>query len=402
MKAQDSLIINFDNRYFTSGTNGIGFLKLLNCPSNGLIHFNAKPHKVIFPNDFSAKDTAVAFEYFTGWKDSKTKNSTALLFGNYSSFQPFVYVDNNHNLDFSDDGLPIVFNPDTTAIIYMRNASFPHALFPVKLIYPNLSAESKVEVEKFIGNSGPDVDGNSLLSVDYWFGTKRKNYRITNTLINGKMVKVALYDKNCNGLYNDIGEDRLIIGDVNEGFLSGRLETGGLIYEENLLVDIYGQTYRVTDIELSGRFIVLKESMQALEKVIGKGDEIGELVIPLISGESRTIAELQEKNKFLLLDFWGIWCIGCTQQLPDLKELASAYPDQLQVLGLNYGDNKEKIKNYINKNKITWLNGFASDQIIKELRNDGFPRYLLLDADAKIVLFKASIKEIEELLKEQY
>ena len=64
---------------------------------------------------------------------------------------------------------------------------------------------------------------------------------------------------------------------------------------------------------------------------------IGDLEINLKSGEVKTLSNLKSKEKFILLDFWGSWCKGCTQQLPKLKKLESDYSDKVQIIGLNYG-----------------------------------------------------------------
>ena len=107
---------------------------------------------------------------------------------------------------------------------------------------------------------------------------------------------------------------------------------------------------------------------------------------------------MQKENQYLLLDFWGTWCRGCTLQLPDLKNLANG-SNKIQVLGLNYGDNQARIEKYLAKHDIAWPNGIANEEIMKKLRIDGFPNYLLIDKNGDILIMNGTLKEIEERLK---
>jgi thiol-disulfide isomerase/thioredoxin len=45
------------------------------------------------------------------------------------------------------------------------------------------------------------------------------------------------------------------------------------------------------------------------------------------------------RGKIVLLNFWGIWCKSCRQEIPHLAELDRAWRDKgLVVLGADYGD----------------------------------------------------------------
>lgn len=397
--AQDSLFINFDNRYHSADDNGHGFMKLLKCPGDGKVTYNGKEHQIVFPDNFIMEDTALAFTYFTGWEDSKTGKSSLILIGNYSSYKPVLYVDYNQNLDFSDDGQPIAFGPDSTAVVYLKNSEHPSALFPVKLFYPKLSKESKKEVESMISMSGGDAIGNTILSVDYWLADKRMNYKVSDTWVNGKKYKIALYDYNCNGLYNDKESDRIIVSDYAENIISGELNKGAVVYSNTSQIEIGNQVYEIEGIEHSGKYIKLKKSKSSYKRPLGVGDEISYFKITLLSGKTETIKQLQHQDKYLLLDFWGAWCKGCTQQLPSLKELEKTNTEKLQIIGLNTGDERKQIDKFISKHNIEWINGHADDEIIKKLRIENFPTYMLLDKDGEIILMNGSIEKISKMIE---
>lgn len=397
--SQDSLLIRFDDTYHTSSDGRHGFMKLLKCPSDGSFYYAGNPHKFIFPEDFAAEDSAIAFNYFTGWENAPLHKATLLLFEDYSSNKPKIYVDYNHNLDFTDDGSPVTFNQDSTAIVYLKNSKFPDCLFPIKFIYPNLDSESKKQVESILSQSGNDVIGNTLLSVDHWLGDIRMNYKLSEIQLDGKTIKIGLVDFNCNGLYSDEGEDRIIILENDESFVSGSLSEGAIIYSRGEQLKINDQVYEIDSISHSGKLLVLVSSNGKFIPRIQVGSNISDIEITLISGESIAIKELLKDNKYLLLDFWGTWCAGCTQQLPALKELIDSEKDNLDIIGLNFKDSPKNIKKYAKKNKMKWKQGFANEDIIEKLRVDEFPTYLLVDQNGKIISMNADIDEIKNIVR---
>ena len=393
---QDTLQINFGPKYRMSDDEGHSFMKLIDNHNNEF-KYDGIDYSFTYPRNFSVNDTAIAFNYFTGWENAFIKNTTAFLFGNYKSRSPIVYVDYNHNLDFSDDGLPLQFDEEKGLTVYLENSNIPGAKFPIKLFYPDLNEEQKEQIKTFIKPSGLDAKGNNIVPIEFWLADKRKNFKITNTSINNKPLKIGLYDYNCNGLFDNIEKDRIMIGDNGKNKISGRLQKGAITFTKNTLISIMGMTYEVIEIETSGKYIKIAESEKIYHKPIGIGDNISDLKIELISGEIITVKDLLKENSYVLLDFWGSWCKGCTQQLPELKNLARTSRN-MEVIGINYGDDLNEIERYLLKHDIKWKNGRASEAMIKKLRIDGFPNYLLIDQDGNILIMDGTIKEISHQL----
>jgi thiol-disulfide isomerase/thioredoxin len=45
-------------------------------------------------------------------------------------------------------------------------------------------------------------------------------------------------------------------------------------------------------------------------------------------------------GKYVLLDFWGTWCIPCKEAVPGLKDLHTKYPD-LEMVSIALDDKLE-------------------------------------------------------------
>jgi cytochrome c biogenesis protein CcmG/thiol:disulfide interchange protein DsbE len=121
---------------------------------------------------------------------------------------------------------------------------------------------------------------------------------------------------------------------------------------------------------------------------------------------SKTVdtVEIFQLDKFYLLNIWSSWCVPCRKEHPILMELKNN--DKLKVIGMNYKDNKENAKNFLNEL------GNPYDKIIFDKKGThaiewgayGVPESFLINNN-KIIkkyigpLNKVSIEEIKLYIK---
>ncbi|HZW62112.1 MAG TPA: TlpA disulfide reductase family protein [Flavobacteriaceae bacterium] len=98
------------------------------------------------------------------------------------------------------------------------------------------------------------------------------------------------------------------------------------------------------------------------------------------------------KGKTILIDVWASWCKDCIVSLPELKTLQKEHPE-IVFLFLSLDRSTEKWKRGIEKYNISgehyymksgWKGAFG-----KFLNLDWIPRYLIVDPNQNIKLFKA-------------
>lgn len=74
--------------------------------------------------------------------------------------------------------------------------------------------------------------------------------------------------------------------------------------------------------------------------------------------------------------------------MPHLKELVELYEDQpFELIGINTADSPEDYRKGALKHEMTWLSAFQGDdpKITKQYQISGFPTYILIDPDGKIL-----------------
>ncbi|WP_346882074.1 TlpA disulfide reductase family protein [uncultured Algibacter sp.] len=96
------------------------------------------------------------------------------------------------------------------------------------------------------------------------------------------------------------------------------------------------------------------------------------------------------RGKYVLIDFWGIWCGPCVKEMPTVKAFQEKHEDKLIVLGINVGDTKENIKKFINENGYTWQHLVnddknISDNFMNRFNVSGFPTKFIIDPRGNIV-----------------
>jgi len=86
-------------------------------------------------------------------------------------------------------------------------------------------------------------------------------------------------------------------------------------------------------------------------------------------------------NKVVLLDFWGVWCSPCRQQIPRIRDLAAKYADQgLVVIGIHTQAGKEDLPSFLAQNDVPYLIAVDYDNRTSEAyRVTGYPTMALVD-----------------------
>jgi len=111
------------------------------------------------------------------------------------------------------------------------------------------------------------------------------------------------------------------------------------------------------------------------------------------------------KGKTILIDVWASWCRDCIVGLPNLKAIQKEY-DEVVYLFLSMDKTQKSWKNGIKKYDIEGVHYYMASgwdsAFSKSIDLDWVPRYMIVDGEGNIKLFraiKASDPKIKEHLK---
>lgn len=136
-------------------------------------------------------------------------------------------------------------------------------------------------------------------------------------------------------------------------------------------------------------------------------EALQEKLVTLDNKETTLEAVLNNyRGNKVLIDFWASWCKDCIVRLPDLKKLQKKYPNIIYLF-LSVDKDQGSWKSGIRKYKIEGEHynlpkGMNTGDLADFVNINWIPRYMVIDEDGNISLFKATKitdNNIEEALK---
>ena len=129
--------------------------------------------------------------------------------------------------------------------------------------------------------------------------------------------------------------------------------------------------------------------LAALEQEAAKKQEAG-IEAPLFTLnnlEGKPLALSSLRGKYVVLDFWGSWCVWCIKGFPQMKEYYAKYPGKFEILGIDCNDTQEKWKAAVKKHELPWLHVYCPDDatVLSDYGITGFPTKIIIGPDGKIV-----------------
>lgn len=109
--------------------------------------------------------------------------------------------------------------------------------------------------------------------------------------------------------------------------------------------------------------------------------------LPNLQGSTTKLSSL--RGKYVVLDFWGSWCIWCIRGIPNMKTYYAKYKDKMEILGVDCRDTEEKWKAAVAEHNLPWLQVRCPDDklqaIAAQYSIEGFPTKVVIDPQGKLV-----------------
>ena len=92
------------------------------------------------------------------------------------------------------------------------------------------------------------------------------------------------------------------------------------------------------------------------------------------------------KNKVTLINFWGMWCPYCVQEIPELVKFYKQYHQtQVEILAVNVGDNPKEVPLFVKNNQMAFPVLIDKNNAVSTLYQvSGFPTTFIINRQGKI------------------
>lgn len=132
---------------------------------------------------------------------------------------------------------------------------------------------------------------------------------------------------------------------------------------------------------------VVAETAEATEVQQVAADLAPDFELPDLQGNPLKLSSL--RGKYVVLDFWGSWCIWCIRGIPKMKEAYAKYKDKMEILGVDCRDPEAKWKAAVDEHQLPWLHVYCSDKALQTIAQqysiEGFPTKVIIDPEGKLV-----------------
>lgn len=298
------------------------------------------------------------------------KTKIAFAYSEDSTGVISMIVDANNNLDFSDDE---VFSPLNHSLIFEENRD-------------SIAMKNSIDVtyERFIGNK--IVTSSVPIFIEY-----RSNYNMfmcnfqQYSTTNFKGVDIAVNSGN----FTDLAYEKPTLAIINNNLKKGDKFKREEQFSKNEYIEINNVLYKNLGVNTNKNALLL-EKME-LTKNEMHSTQIGFKTFPFAGHDVKTESPVSLDNlkgKYVLLDFWAVWCGPCLSEIPALKDLyKKTDKDKFEIIGIVGDSSADALKKIIEKDSITWPQILSTESNkIKEVYGiSGYPTTYLIDPEGIII-----------------
>ncbi len=128
----------------------------------------------------------------------------------------------------------------------------------------------------------------------------------------------------------------------------------------------------------------LMVSLVSLPEVIG-AEKAFEFTLVDTVGNEFSLSDF--RGKYVLIDFFAIWCKPCELSLPHLKELKNQLGDDIVIISIDIDteETPKQVRDYQKNHGMDWIVARDTEYLSMPYRVSALPTFVLIDPSGNIV-----------------
>lgn len=204
----------------------------------------------------------------------------------------------------------------------------------------------------------------------------------------GQSFRIGLYDLNSNGIFNDIGQDVLILAPF-EADTFRLLPFSSANYLDTVNTISVGKfRFQVDALSPEGHWIEMHPIIpDTTTPTVYIPDHLPELTVELISGKKLPSDSLLHPGKYLYVELFSTWHQNSFEATPTLKRTYDRYQDRLDILSLVVNEvDYSRVTRHIAQHDLPWNFGIYTLDFGISMMHLGYVPYGALYApDGKLI-----------------
>lgn len=282
----------------------------------------------------------------------------------------FLYIDKNNNEDFTDDD-------EATWDEVKRDYMIKEVLIDVA--YNGIAPQTVPYPVSFYRYKNRLKD--SIVAF-------RNGYREGKLAINDTVYRLAIFDDNLDGLFDEMDKGAIVI-DLNlDGALNGKTDSDEYFSLKNAFA--FGQeTLRIKHISPAGDLLTFAAIDSFFTPRQTLSQDLDAPVFRSLDINGNLVDFEKHKNKVVLIDFWATWCKPWEEELGALKKDYERYHSRgFDIIGMSLDYEVSAVSEYVRENNIDWPqiadgNGWYMS-FVDVFKVDALPRNFLIDKNGVI------------------
>lgn len=334
---------------------------------------------------------AYGYLFFTGSSNNKNPGYVTILVGNPYHKHPHLWVDYNQDFDFTTDPryvLPYFDEPPLE--ITLNNASNKEGSIKI-LLTRNKMFGPKFDLRKYMDEYYAELfKGRKFVGIEYTYREQRLQAKYGVVKFKDDSFKIALFDGNSNGLYNDHDTDKLMVINIKDTVFDSTNPLGMYMLakpKERMFFEKNGRYFELLKADEAGKFLIVRVTSENPD--LGKikwGKKVPKINFTLAKyKQTLKLKKLRKKNVYIYLA--NSSSRNFTADTLMLRQIAELDTANLKVICVLYVNKSYQLKIFDMDAEANYYIALGTKEIARKLGISSIPQSLWLCKNRRVIKY---------------
>ncbi len=84
------------------------------------------------------------------------------------------------------------------------------------------------------------------------------------------------------------------------------------------------------------------------------GNRAPDFTLDRLDGTGQVTLSSYRGQKPVWVNIWATWCPPCRGEMPEMQQVWQQYKDKIEILGVDFQETPDKVKDYVTQGSYTW------------------------------------------------